>query len=200
MHIPPTVQLSSARAHWLIGHALARWSRLLAVVVHAYLDARPWSTRMATEQGTYCSTLRLMEWMALFGVLHASSEDLWQGSRMRGWLLGVLQRANVVVHRADGRLRHVRAHRHRPRRRLLLEVPATRMRCGDRRCARSRAGRCGAPARTPVARRALAVEHGGQQAMAKKPSCSYTPLLGVSSRRQKMVARMKPVIMMVPTA
>jgi hypothetical protein len=36
-------------------------------------------------------------------------------------------------------------------------------------------------------------------AVARKPSRSYTPL-GVSSRRQKMVARMKPVTMMVPIA
>jgi hypothetical protein len=37
----------------------------------------------------------------------------------------VLQQANVAVHRAEGACaHHVRAHRHRPRRRLLLEVPA----------------------------------------------------------------------------
>jgi hypothetical protein len=89
MHIPPTVQLSSARAYWLIGHALARWSRVLAVLVHAYLDARPWSTRMAMEQGTYCSTLRLMERMALFGVLRASSEYLWPGADLPGGLPGL---------------------------------------------------------------------------------------------------------------
>jgi hypothetical protein len=38
---------------------------------------------MATEQGAYCSTLRLMEQMALFAVLRAPSEYLWNGSRMR---------------------------------------------------------------------------------------------------------------------
>ncbi|OQU78605.1 hypothetical protein SORBI_3008G008701 [Sorghum bicolor] len=57
--------------------------KLLAAVAHADPDARPWSTRMATEQGAYCSTLRLMDRMALFAVLRAPSEDLWNGSRMR---------------------------------------------------------------------------------------------------------------------